>query len=209
MDTPADLVTVKEAAELLGIKRQTLDKKLRARGLQVVRRVQGGRVLVFLQRAWLPALAAPAISTSSPGQHPISTDQQAGQPRSAPDQPLQPPQQAAQADEAARLRDEVERLRVALDAAQAARLELAGKLAGAEFVERATARRCDRLEERLDNAHRLALDEAKRHGEAFADLAASHARELGRRDLIVAGLREKVEQSVDRAPWWWPRVFGR
>jgi excisionase family DNA binding protein len=202
MDTPADLVTVKEAAELLGIKRQTLDKKLRARGLQVVRRVQGGRVLVFLQRAWLPALAAPAISTSS-------TDQQAGQHRSAPDQPLQPPQQAAQADEAARLRDEVERLRVALDAAQAARMELAGKLAGAEFVERATARRCDRLEERLDNAHRLALDEAKRHGEAFADLAASHARELGRRDLIVAGLREKVEQSVDRAPWWWPRVFGR
>jgi hypothetical protein len=212
MDTPADLVTVKEAAELLGIRRQTLDKKLRSRGFEVVRRVEGGRVLVFLERAWLPALAAPAISTSSPDQQAISTDQQANQHRSAGDQPLQPLQQAApaaQADEAARLKEEVERLRVALDAAQTARQELAGKLAGAEFVERATARRCDRLEQRLDDAHRLALEEAKRHGDALADLAAGHARELGRRDLIVAGLREKVEQQIaDPGPWWWSRVFG-
>ena len=209
MDTPADLVTVKEAAELLGIRRQTLDKKLRSRGFEVVRRVEGGRVLVFLERAWLPALAAPLISPCSTDQQAISTDQQANQHRSAGDQPLQHLQQAAPADEAARLKEEVERLRLALDAAQTARQELAGKLAGAEFVERATAKRCDRLEQRLDDAHRLALEEAKRHGEALADLAAGHARELGRRDLIVAGLREKVEQQLaDPGPWWWSRVFG-
>jgi hypothetical protein len=116
--------------------------------------------------------------------------------RAAPGRRTYPPEQAGQADEAVRLREEVERLRVALDAAQTARQELAGKLAGAEFVERATARRCDRLEQRLDDAYRLALEEAKRHGEALADMAAGHARELGRRDLIVAGLREKVEQQL-------------
>ncbi len=49
----------------------------------------------------------------------------------------------------------------------------------------------DRLEERLDNAHRLALEEAK----PTAKLVAGHARELGRRNLIMIGLREKLEKQ--------------
>lgn len=190
-----ELVPVVKAAELLGVRRQTLDQKLRRRGLSPVRRVVGGRVLVYLPKGWLAELgtdqapdqaqlqiqrAAAAIAAQT------ASDQAADQ---VPDQP--------------QLRAEMAELRAKLDAALAEVHALGGKLAGAEYVERATGRRCDKLEQRV---------------EAMQAELVAQARELGKRDTLVVMLRDQVtdrDQQLEKleevagnaSPWWLPRIL--
>ena len=201
-----DLVPVVKAAELLGVRRQTLDKKLRVRGLRPVRQVIGGRVLVFLPRAWLKLLEADQPEAEADQLRP---QKQLPQPREGQPTLLEADQPEAEADQpeaTATLRAEVKHLRAALEAALAEKHALGGKLAGAEYVEQATSRRCDRLEERLEAMQREQLALVQAHGVALAEIAATHARELGRRDTLVATLREKVEAVVaDAGPWWLSR----
>lgn len=106
--------------------------------------------------------------------------------------------------EAERLRAEVAELRAKLDAVQAEAHALGGKLAGAEYVERATGRRCDKLEQRV---------------EAMQAELVAQARELGKRDTLVAMLRDQVTErqqklerledaAVDVGPAWWRILKG-
>jgi chromosome segregation ATPase len=203
-----ELVPVLKAAELLGVRRQTLDMKLRRRGLKPVRQVVRGRALVYLPKAWLEELRTDQATDQA-------TDQvadQAGQKRpqegrdghQAADQGTdQVADQPRLMGEAERLRAEVAELRAKLDAVQAEAHALGGKLAGAEYVERATGRRCDKLEQRVEAMQ--------------ADLVAQ-ARELGKRDTLVAMLRDQVtdrdqrlekleDAPVDVGPWWLPRIL--
>lgn len=204
-----DLVPVVKAAELLGVRRQTLDQKLRRRGLAPVRRVVQGRVLVYLPKAWLEELRTDQATDQGADQ---GADQ-AGQKRpqegrdghQAADQGTdQATDQPRLTGEAERLRAEVAELRAKLDAVQAEAHALGGKLAGAEYVERATGRRCDKLEQRV---------------EAMQAELVAQARELGKRDTLVAMLRDQVTErqqklerledaAVDVGPAWWRILKG-
>lgn len=203
-----ELVPVLKAAELLGVRRQTLDQKLRRRGLKPVRQVVRGRALVYLPKAWVDELMADQATDQAADQ---ATDQR---------EPKRPPEalgghqgtdqatdqgtdQPHLITEAERLRAEVAELRAKLDTAMDEARELRGQLAGAEVVERATARLCDKLEQRVEAMQ--------------ADLVAQ-ARELGKRDTLVAMLRDQVtdrdqqlekleDAPVDVGPWWLPRIL--
>jgi hypothetical protein len=208
-----DLVPVVKAAELLGVRRQTLDQKLRRRGLAPVRRVVQGRVLVYLPKAWLEELRPDQATDQATDQGADQGADQAGQKRpqegrnghqgtdQAADQAADPPRLMGEAE---RLRAEVAELRAKLDAVQAEAHALGGKLAGAEYVERATGRRCDKLEQRV---------------EAMQAELVAQARELGKRDTLVAMLRDQVTErqqklerledaAVDVGPAWWRILKG-
>jgi hypothetical protein len=160
-----ELLSMNDAVRLLGVRRQTLDKKLKARGLEVVRRVERGRVCVYLQRSWLADLSKPVQ-----------------------------PADAARAVEAAQAAlpamRELEALRAKLEAITTEKHELAGRLAGAELVERATSRRCDKLE--------ATLDEERKRCELLQ-------RDLGRQEAAIMLLRE--QRAVKRS--WMARLLGR
>jgi predicted RNase H-like nuclease (RuvC/YqgF family) len=167
-----ELLSMNDAVRLLGVRRQTLDKKLKARGLEVVRRVERGRVCVYLQRSWLADLSKPV----QPAQQPVQ------------------PADAARAVEAAKAAlpamRELEALRAKLEAITTEKHELAGRLAGAELVERATSRRCDKLE--------ATLDEERKRCELLQ-------RDLGRQEAAIMLLRE--QRAVKRS--WMARLLGR
>ncbi len=207
-----DLVPVVKAAELLGVRRQTLDQKLRRRGLAPVRRVVQGRVLVYLPKAWLEELRTDQGTDQGTDQAADQAADQAGQKRpqegrnghQGTDQAADQAADQPRLGEAERLRAEVAELRAKLDAAQAEAHALGGKLAGAEYVERATGRRCDKLEQRV---------------EAMQAELVAQARELGKRDTLVAMLRDQVTErqqklerledaAVDVGPAWWRILKG-
>jgi hypothetical protein len=199
-----ELVPVLKAAELLGVRRQTLDMKLRRRGLKPVRQVVRGRALVYLPKAWVDELMADQVADQSPDQREPKRPPEALGGHQGTDQGTdQVADQPRLMGEAERLRAEVAELRAKLDAVQAEAHALGGKLAGAEYVERATGRRCDKLEQRVEAMQ--------------ADLVAQ-ARELGKRDTLVAMLRDQVtdrdqrlekleDAPVDVGPWWLPRIL--
>jgi len=199
-----ELVPVLKAAELLGVRRQTLDQKLRRRGLKPVRQVVRGRALVYLPKAWVDELMADQATDQAADQPPDQREpkrpQDALEGHQATDQGTDQPHRSAEVE---RLRAEVAELRAKLDTAKDDARELRGQLAGAEYVERATARLCDKLEQRVEAMQ--------------ADLVAQ-ARELGKRDTLVAMLRDQVtdrdqqlekleDAPVDVGPWWLPRIL--
>lgn len=200
-----DLVPVVKAAELLGVRRQTLDQKLRRRGLAPVRRVVQGRVLVYLPKAWLEELRTDQATDQGADQAGQKRPQEGRNGHQAADQGTdQGADQPRLMGEAERLRAEVAELRAKLDAVQAEAHALGGKLAGAEYVERATGRRCDKLEQRV---------------EAMQAELVAQARELGKRDTLVAMLRDQVTErqqklerledaAVDVGPAWWRILKG-
>lgn len=194
-----ELVPVVKAAELLGVRRQTLDQKLRRRGLSPVRRVVGGRVLVYLPKGWLAELGTDQAPDQVADQAQLQIQRAAAAiaARAAPDQA------ADQVPDQPQLRAEMAELRAKLDAALAEVHALGGKLAGAEYVERATGRRCDKLEQRV---------------EAMQAELVAQARELGKRDTLVVMLRDQVtdrDQQLEKleevagnaSPWWLPRIL--
>ena len=200
-----ELVPVLKAAELLGVRRQTLDQKLRRRGLAPVRRVVQGRVLVYLPKAWLEELRTDQGTDQGTDQAGQKRPQEGRDGHQAADQGTdQATDQPRLTGEAERLRAEVAELRAKLDAVQAEAHALGGRLAGAEYVERATGRRCDKLEQRV---------------EAMQAELVAQARELGKRDTLVAMLRDQVTErqqklerledaAVDVGPAWWRILKG-
>lgn len=204
----ADLVPLVKAAELLGVRRQTLNDKLRRRGLVPVRRVVRGRVLLYLPQAWLDALGQAREPAELLGLEQLEQRREQAEPAELLEQGgfyAAPAEQLEQRREQVELlRAEVAELRASLDAARAEVHALGGKLAGAEYVERATGRRCDKLEQRA---------------EAIQAELVEQARELGKRDALVALLREQAsersqrlerleEAAVDPGPAWWRILRG-
>ena len=103
--------------------RPALDKRLAARGLEVERRLVRGRVLVFLRKETVEALAEEPSAVN-------------------PDQPQ------STANQLARLTtvDELEALRLELHALRVANARLEGELAAAVKIEASTGRFADKLE---------------------------------------------------------------
>jgi predicted DNA-binding protein (UPF0251 family) len=187
MELEPDLVAVKDAATALGISRPALDKRLAARGLEVERRLVRGRVLVFLRKETVEALAEEP-SVVNPDQ-PEST---ANQPSSTPNQPQ------STANQPARLTtvDELEALRLELHALRVANARLEGELAAAVKIEASTSRFADKLEEKLE-ALRL------RHADEVGKLQ----RENGRQEAAILLLREQERERGSSS--WLGRLLGR
>jgi predicted DNA-binding protein (UPF0251 family) len=165
MELEPDLVAVKDAATALGISRPALDKRLAARGLEVERRLVRGRVLVFLRKETVEALAEePSVVN--------------------PDQP------ESTANQPARLTtvDELEALRLELHALRVANARLEGELAAAVKIEASTSRFADKLEEKLE-ALRL------RHADEVGKLQRENGRQEAAILLLREQERERGSSS--------------
>ena len=145
--------------------RPALDKRLAARGLEVERRLVRGRVLVFLRKETVEALAEEPSAVN-------------------PDQPQ------STANQLARLTtvDELEALRLELHALRVANARLEGELAAAVKIEASTSRFADKLEEKLE-ALRL------RHADEVGKLQRENGRQEAAILLLREQERERGSAS--------------
>jgi len=142
-----ELVSLKDAAQSLGVTRQALAQRIQRRGISPVRRLVRERALVYLSEAMLEELRA-------------SPEEAGGR------QGEQARQGGDLAEDLARLRREIEELRVA-------NAKLEGELAAALKVEAATSRLADKLEARLEDERRGRAEEALRQERELGRLEAS------------------------------------
>ena len=208
------LLTMSAAAAQLGISRQSLDARLRARGIKPHRTVHGGRVSCRVDQAQIRA----AMEEISPGSAHAAPDQLRGQLHAQlqePDARLRRPESrpadtdadtetglhgAARA-QIAQERAELVRLRQALADAQAQTMQAQALLMAAEKLEKATAARCDKLEAKLDA-------EGERLAGMRAELAAAKATaDLLRTTSQAMFAAETRQLRIDARRSWWP--FGR
>lgn len=198
------------AAQLLNISRQTLAKRLKARGLEPERRVVRGTVTCWVTQEQMDEAM---LELHEPGQHPTGTQV------APPHRLLQENSPAAVAVlEAAATAasplpvgaapaaagvpvgaSEVATLREQLEVAVAARMKAEALLAAAEKIEKATGTRCDKLEARL----------AHQDGEM-----ASLRLELGEQRGLAQSLQLMLTggAAIDRMHQrkaWWRRLLGR
>lgn len=202
------LVPVADAAQRLGITRQSLDGRLRTRGIKPHRIVRAGRVAVLLdqaqiraamqeptydQAASLPAQLRPQLHGAEAGL--IAAEPEAARAEAGLSRADLEAERAQIAQERARMLAEVQSLQQRVMRAEA-------MLTAAERIERSTAARCDKLESKLDAA-------TERNTQLRADLAAAQATADHYRTqaaaLIAADSRQLRLASSRRN--WWP--FGR
>lgn len=204
------------AAQLLNISRQTLAKRLKARGLEPERRVVRGTVTCWVTQEQMDEAM---LELHEPGQHPAHTQQPASTPAVTQQHPtgtqVAPPHRLLQGNSPAAVAvleaaapaaagvpvgaSEVATLREQLEVAVAARMKAEALLAAAEKIEKATGTRCDKLEARL----------AHQDGEM-----ASLRLELGEQRGLAQSLQlmltggAAAERAHQRKSWW-GRMLGR
>jgi len=221
--TSPDLIPVAHAAVALGLKRQTLDDRLRARGIVPVRLVVSGRVRVFLtaeqlvaarldmeSEAVLPAVTPDLIG----GRDQVDPHQGASgpiRPASGPDQVAirshQVADQVARPDEPAGPDPDPDRAMLAhLHELELTIARLRGSLEMSDRVEQSAQRVADRLEKQLEALQGQLVEVQERARREVVSLA----REIGMRDSTIEDLRSKVELLADIGPdpdderrrWW-------
>ncbi len=215
------------AAQLLNISRQTLAKRLKARGLEPERRVVRGTVTCWVTQEQMDEAM---LELHEPGQHPAHTQQPASTPAVTQQHPtgtqVATPHRLLQENSPAAVAvleaaapaasplpvgaapaaagvpvgaSEVATLREQLEVAVAARMKAEALLAAAEKIEKATGTRCDKLEARL----------AHQDGEM-----ASLRLELGEQRGLAQSLQlmltggAAAERAHQRKSWW-GRMLGR
>ncbi len=218
MSNPDGLIPVSTAAATLGLRRQSLDDRLRARGIVPVRRVVSGRVRVFLTADQLLAAREqldldPVVGLGR--DQALQVDQVDDQVASGPVQVDQAQHQVD--DQVARPVDpdaESDRGKVVEDALRARLHELAlenarlrGSLEMSDRVEQSAQRVADRLEKQLAALQGQLVEVQERARREVVSLA----REIGMRDSTIEDLRSKVELLADhvetdpddeRRRWW-------
>ncbi len=142
-----ELVSLKDAAQSLGVTRQALAQRIQRRGISPVRRLVRGRALVYLSEAMLEELRA-------------SPEEAGGR-------------QGEQARQGGELAEDLARLRRELEVLRVANAKLEGELAAALKVEAATSRFADKLEARLEDERRGRAEEALRQERELGRLEAS------------------------------------
>lgn len=199
------LVPVADAAQRLGITRQSLDGRLRTRGIKPHRIVRAGRVAVLLdqaqiraamqeptydQAASLPAQLRPQLHGADVGL--IAAEPEAASAEAGLSRADLEAERAQIAQERARMLAEVQALQQRVMRAEA-------MLEAAEKIEKATGTRCDKLEARL----------AHQDGEM-----ASLRLELGEQRGLAQSLQlmltggAAAERAHQRKSWW-GRMLGR
>lgn len=210
MSNPDGLIPVSTAAATLGLKRQSLDDRLRARGIVPVRRVVSGRVRVFLTADQLLAAREQleldpvvglgrdqALQVAQVDDQVASGPVQVDQAQHQVDDQVARPDKPAEPDRAmhARLHElELENAR------------LRGSLEMSDRVEQSAQRVADRLEKQLAALQGQLVEVQERARREVVSLA----REIGMRDSTIKDLRSKVELLADTEPdpdderrrWW-------
>jgi chromosome segregation ATPase len=202
------LVPVSVAAEQLGITRQSLDGRLRVRGIKPHRIVRAGRVTVLLDQDQIRAAMEPNSSAQL-----LSLPEQVKDQLIKPEAALLPAEpQAARHDaslihaeqEAARsqIAQDCARLKAEVQDLEQRAMRAEAMLAAAERIERATALRCDKLEAKLEST-------AERCAELRADLAAAQTTADHYRTqaaAMIAADSRQLRIASSRRRWW---HFGR
>lgn len=145
-----ELVSLKDAAQSLGVTRQALAKRIQRRGISPVRRLVRGRALVYLSEVMLEELRAEPVEVPQPSATVAVVERLP----------------SVAATEVADLRRELEVLRVA-------NAKLEGELAAALKIEAATSRFADKLEAKLEDERRGRAEEALRQERELGRLEAS------------------------------------
>ncbi len=194
------LVPVSMAAQQLGISRQSLDGRLRIRGIKPHRIVRAGRVSVLLDQAQIraamqePTYDQPASLPAQlrPQLHGAEAGLIAAEPRAA----------SAEAGlSSTDLEAERARMLAEVQALQQRVMRAEAMLAAAERIERSTAARCDKLESKLEAA-------VERNTQIRAELAAAQATAEHFRvqsQAMIAAESRQLRIAAGRS--WWP--FGR
>lgn len=225
--TSPDLIPVAHAAVALGLKRQTLDDRLRARGIVPVRLVVSGRLRVFLTAEQLVAArrdmeseaVTPAVTPDLiPAPDQVDPHQGASgpiRPASGHDQVAIRSHQVADqvADQVARPNEPAEpdpdpdrAMHARLHELELEIARLRGSLEMSDRVEQSAQRVADRLEKQLAALQGQLVEVQERARREVVSLA----REIGMRDSTIEDLRSKVELLADTEPdpdderrrWW-------
>ena len=199
------LIPVVRAAAQLGISRQSLDARLRSRGIKPHRITRKGRVLVLLDQAQIRA----AMQDQRADQPEGMADQLRPQPGRAEEGLIEAEPRAARAEsgligadrgaERSQIAQERSKLLEEVQALQQRAMRAEAMLDAAERIERSTAARCDKLEARL----------AHQDGEM-----ASLRLELGEQRGLAQSLQlmltggAAAERAHQRKSWW-GRMLGR
>jgi hypothetical protein len=221
MSDPDGLIPVSTAAATLGLKRQSLDDRLRARGIVPVRRVVGGRVRVFLTADQFLAAREQleldpvvglgrdqALQVDQVDDQVASGSVQVDQAqRQVDDQADRPVDPDANSDRRKVVEDA---LRARLHELELENARLRGSLEMSDRVEQSAQRVADRLERQIAAVQGQLVEVQERARRELVSLA----REIGIRDQTVAELRSKLELLADverdrddgRRRWW---PFGR
>ena len=200
------LFPVAEAASQCGISRQSLDARLRSRGIKPHRITRKGRVLVLLDQAQIRA----AMQDQRADQPEGMADQLRPQPDRAEEGLIEAEPRAARAEsgligadrgaERSQIAQERSKLLEEVQALQQRAMRAEAMLAAAERIERSTAARCDKLEARLDAA-------IERNAQVRSELAASQATaEHFRNTAQALMLTENRQHRLAAGRRWWP--FG-
>lgn len=217
MSNPDGLIPVSTAAATLGLKRQSLDDRLRVRGISPVRRSVNGRVRVFLTADQLLAAREqleldPVVGLGR--DQALQVDQVDDQVASGPvqvdqaqhqvdDQVAQPVDPDAESDRGKVVEDA---LRARLHELALENARLRGSLEMSDRVEQSAQRVADRLEKQLAALQGQLVEVQERARREVVSLA----REIGMRDSTIEDLRSKVELLADvetdpddeRRRWW-------
>jgi hypothetical protein len=182
-DQDAGMVTIRDAAAAAGVSRQAMSARCRRAGIPIGHVVQNGRTHAAIRRDLADAAGITNPPTAAPATDGV--------------------RELAAIVESLRAELAVERdRRVAVERAHASSQQAA---TDAAWVEKSTARRCDKLEERLD-----------RRSQDVDDLR----RQLLARDSTIAALRQDVALLQSRAAsdllldaprrvGFWSRIVGR
>jgi hypothetical protein len=162
------LIPVVRAAAQLGISRQSLDARLRSRGIKPHRITRKGRVLVLLDQAQIRAAMQD------------QRDQLRPQPDGAESGLIEAEPRAARAEsgligadrgaERSQIAQERSKLLEEVQALQQRAMRAEAMLAAAERIERSTAARCDKLEGKLEAARLESAANAEKAAELRGQL---------------------------------------
>jgi hypothetical protein len=182
------LIPVVRAAAQLGISRQSLDARLRSRGIKPHRITKKGRVLVLLDQAQIrAAMQDQIISHQCETQKKLRADQPEGmadqlrpQPDRAEEGLIEAEPRAARAEsgligadrgaERSQIAQERSKLLEEVQALQQRAMRAEAMLAAAERIERSTAARCDKLEGKLEAARLESAANAEKAAELRGQL---------------------------------------